>query len=184
MTAKNNNNLPGPLNKKGVRLWFWLMIIGPALFLLYFFLFNNSSSTRQAEKYPLPSSPADIGSTLSLDNSEYTVGPDKKIYIAEELRLGNNTVAAEAGLNFIIVPLLLPGRVPDPKPENWWLQDGKGIRYPLLKITAVNPAVANGNDGVSGISGEKFLIYKAPKKTAAFYVVFLQDKTMLAWKVK
>lgn len=181
---KTSNNLPGPLNKKGVRLWFWLMIVAPAFFLLYFFLFNNVSPTRQAEKYPPLSSPADIGSTLHFGNGNYTVGRDKKIYITREISLVNNTVAAEAGLTFIVVPLQLPRQAPEPNPENWWLQDGEGVRYPLLKATGFNPAINTAKDGVSAMDGEKFLIYKAPRDTKTFYVVYQQGQTTLSWRIK
>ena len=181
---KKSSSPDSMLNKKGIRLWFWLMIIAPALFLLYFFLFNSPPPNRQTEKYALPPFPAAIGGTLSINNNNYTVGPGKKIYITGELRLGNNNVAAEAGQNFIVVPLQLPRKAPEPAQENWWLQDGEGNRYPLLKVTFANPAAESANNNISGNTRENFLIFKAPKETTTYYVVCLQDKNSAAWRIK
>jgi hypothetical protein len=180
---KKSSSTDNLLNKKGIRLWFWLMIVAPALFLLYFFLFNNSPPNRQSEKYALPPAPAAIGNAITINNSNYTVGPGKKIHITGELQLGNNTVAAEAGQNFIVVPLQLPRKAPGPAPENWWLQDGEGNRYPLLKVTSANPAAKSAKNN-SGDTREDFLIFKAPKETTTYYVVYMRDNNNAAWKIK
>ncbi len=159
--------------KKGIRLWFWLMIVGPAILLLYFFIYSDNEPSRQAEKYPLPASYEKLGRAADINGGNYTAGPGEKVFFTGELHLGNNTVAAEAGTTFLVIPLQMPSNKPDPAPENWWVLDSNGFRYSLLKVLSTNPVENKNGAGAPEGFREAYQIFKVNKKeNLSFYLVY------------
>lgn len=184
-TSKKNITLE-TANKKGIKMWFWLMIIGPAIFLLLYWIYSRPETIAHNTKQPIPGSFLTIGQEASVDGKSFVVGPDKKVFFTQTLQLRNNSVAADPGHTFLVVPVLLSQSAAQNQKDLWWALDGEGTSYPLLKTTAYNPVNINYNEENSPAKGfaNVYQIYKIAKENTSFYIVFDQSKHNIAWKVK
>lgn len=189
--AANKKNLKATrsidaANKKGVKLWFWLMIIGPAIFLLLYWVYSRPEEVPRTVKQPLPRTHLELGREASINNSSVVVGPDKKIYFTRTLQLKNNTVAAEPGRTFMVVPVQFPIDAGKPGTDQWLALDGEGNGYPLLKTSMENPVDNNNKeDHPTAIRTETvYQIYKIAKENTSIYIVLNMNDKKTAWKVK
>lgn len=172
----------GPREKKVFNYWIWLVLIGPAIFFLFYWFSGNSASETPAQKPFLPEKKQRAGEPAAIDNMIITAAPEGRVTLSEHLTIGSNRIIAEGGHAFMVVPLAIPKKFGEPSPSHWYITDPEGSKYDLLRIVSKNPADTDAaavkieQDGrlvylifkVKKGEAERFLVYKAPNGQAAW----------------
>lgn len=163
------------LGKKVYRPWLMFMLIGPAVFFLLYWLVVRNEPPVNLTKETLPVEYVESGTSVSINQGLYKAG--KNIAFSKELNFANNTVVAEAGYVFAVIPLEFPTSAPEPNTNDWWLVDQDKAKYKLLKVTADNPLAT----GQPEKKRSYFAIFKIKEKNGDYYLVFKQGKESAAW---
>lgn len=182
-TGKKTNTLDAQtaLGKKVYRPWLMFMLIGPAVFFLLYWLAVRSEPPVNIINEALPMEYVESGTAVSINQGLYKAG--KNITFSKELKFANNTVVAEAGHIFAVIPLEFPASAPEPNANDWWLLDQDKAKYKLLKVTADNP-LATGERQAAGQpekSSNYFTIFKIKEKNGDYYLVYKSGKEPAAW---
>ncbi len=175
-----NQNKPERFNRKGIRLWFGLMIVGPALLLLYFLFQGNHSTDLTPKNHPLPAQTFQLGTPVEEKDGLYIPAPNGKVFFQQELNLPNNTIAAEAGYIFLQIPLVFPTTSPVPSSEYWQVLDEAGHVYPLLKTL---PPPKDFTISMPQESTCLVQIFKVGKDSSHYYLLYTKKEHETAWDI-
>lgn len=179
-----NNKPSEKLNRKSFRLWFGLMIIGPALLLLYFLFQGDGQNENNPAQNDLPSTFIDNSTSLSTEKGDYLPIPNGYAFLQNELSFPNNTVIAEADHIFLVLPMLIPKNEPNPNWDNWYLLDQKGLIYEVLKNISPEENIIPQKVEVSIPSDSAliYLIFKVLKDENSYYLIYEPQKEK-GWEI-
>ncbi|MGQ9557317.1 MAG: hypothetical protein ACUVTU_05125 [Desulfurispora sp.] len=148
----------------------WLLLIGPALFFVTYYFAQNSASAPKIQA-TLPQNIYPAGEPARIDQYSVSVLPSYRWL--KELRLPGNTVVADAGWTFLIVPVSLPEQLQ--RTGSWQAVDVRLNPYPLLKTLAFWPESPGAT--APGPADLQYQVYKIPENTA-------RSKLYILWKLK
>lgn len=173
----------GPQEKKVFNYWIWLVLIGPAIFFLFYWFSGNSASETPGQKPFLPEKKLRAGEPAAIDNMIITAAPEGRVTVSEKLNIGNNSILAEGGLLFMVVPLVIPEKFGEPSPSHWYVTDHEGSKYDLLRIVSKNPAGPDAAVKIEKDSRLVYLIFKVKKGEAERFLVYNAPNGQAAWKM-
>lgn len=181
MPSSRNKKL-NPREKKLFNYWIWLVIIGPAIFFLFYWFSGNTATEAPGPKPYLPEKKLRAGEPAVVDNTMITAAPEGTVTLTEKLAIGSNRIVAEGGQTFMVVPLVIPDSFGDPSPAHWYIVDSENNRYDLLRVVSKNPS---GPDPAAISPGNRLvhLIFKIKKGDAERFLVYLPPTGQAAWKL-
>lgn len=176
---KSPGNL-GPREKKIYRLLVWLLI-GPAVFFALYWLYAGDFGNRTGQKISPPREYRQAGEVVTVDGKDILAAPGGRIIYTTDLTLGSNRVIAEGGYLFSVIPLIIPDTFGEPAPSQWYLVDGEGQRYDLLKILAKSPVEGAPAPPAGQGSRLVYLIFKINRESGENFLVYNPGKEQRAW---
>ncbi|MFZ5652162.1 MAG: hypothetical protein ACOY4I_15110 [Bacillota bacterium] len=182
-SAKKNNKTLNHREKKIFNYWIGLVLIGPAIFFLFYFFSGNSASETPGQKTALPEKQLQAGEPAAVDNMKITAAPEGRVTLSEQLTMGNNRIIAEGGHLFMVVPLEVPEKFGDPSPSNWYVTNPEGSRYELLRVVSKNPAGPDAAVKIEQGSRLVYLIFKVKKGQSDHFLVYMAPGGQAAWKM-
>lgn len=179
---KNPGNF-GPREKKVYRLMVWLLI-GPAVFFALYWIYSGGGGNTSGRKAPPPREFRQAGERVTVDGNNLLAAPDGRVSYSAELALGGNRVIAEGGYTFLVIPLVIPDTFSDPPPTQWYLVDGEGLKYDLLKVMAKSPVEGFAVPPAGPGSRLVYLVFKISKDSGDTFLVYHPGREQfLAWKM-
>jgi len=177
---KKKQNTP---DKKALNYWIWLILIGPAIFFVFYWLSSLNTEESEKQKPFLPEKQLKAGESASVNDITLIAAPGGILFYTETLSLGNNKVMAEAGNQFLVIPLLIPEKSGDPAPPQWYITDAEGNRYDLLRVVEANPT--DGRTAFETARGNRLvhMIFKVKKESLQNFLVYTNGKDYAAWQV-
>ncbi|MFZ5647680.1 MAG: hypothetical protein ACOY30_08680 [Bacillota bacterium] len=169
--------------KKVFNYWIWLVIIGPAIFFLYYWFSGNSTSEVPGQKPFLPEKQLRAGEQAAIGNIMITAAPEGRVTYSEQLTMGTNKIIAEGGQTFMVVPLVVPDNFGEPSPSRWYLTGSGGVKYDLLRVVPKNPVAPDAPAGTGPGNRLVYLIFKVKKGEAELFLVYLDPTGNAAWKM-
>jgi hypothetical protein len=180
---KRNRGPLSPRDKKvyGYLIWF---LIAPAIFFLLYWLYTGGAGNRPPDRLSLPQKFYQAGETVLAGDRTLLAAPGGRITYSEELLVGSNRIVAEGGHTFTVIPLVIPEDSRDPDPSGWYLADGEGLKYNLLKVLPASPVQGSGPDPAAG-RGKRlvYLVFKVRKDSGDTFLVTTSGKDQWAWKM-
>lgn len=157
----------------------WLLLIGPALFFVTYYFAQNSSTETRAQTV-LPKNIHAAGQQARIDRYSVSVLPSHRWL--KELHLPGNTVVADAGWTFLIVPVSIPEQLQGT--GNWQAVDARLSTYPLLKTLAFLPE--SEGTAAPGQADLLYQIYKIPENKARnkLYILWQMKNQQFCWSLE
>ncbi|MFZ5592046.1 MAG: hypothetical protein ACOY81_09605 [Bacillota bacterium] len=157
----------------------WLLVIGPALFFAVYY-FAQTSPTAIKQQTTLPTNIFTAGQNIRFGQHDVSVLPQYNIH--KELHLPGNTVVADTGWIFLIVPAIIPNELNNT--GKWQVIDSEMRPYPLLKTLSFFPG--SKKPSPSKQPDLQYQIYKIPESKAKnkFYVLWQMKNRQFCWVFK
>lgn len=171
--------MPAMQQQKIRQYGIWLLLIGPALFFVtYYFAQNSSTGTRV--QTVLPKNIYAAGQQVRIDAYNVSVLPSHRLL--QELHLPGNTVVADAGWTFLIVPVSISDRLQHT--GSWQAVDARLSPYPLLKTLAFLPDIQGSTP--PGQTHLQYQIYKIPENAARgkLYILWQLKNRQFCWSLE
>jgi len=176
---RGKNKKSGP-EKTIFRYWFVVFIIAPAVILSFFFLAKNTGHQNNMEKTSLPATFKQAGEAYALAGGSIVAAPDKLYFREKTIYFGNNTVVAEAGSQYIVIPISTPGTDFVPDRANLYLIEKEQIKYPALKTSLHNPVQKEEQQNLTN-NDLIYFTFKIPGNTSQAYLIYSGEEGSLAW---
>lgn len=176
---RGNNKKSGP-EKTIFRYWFVVFIIAPAVILSFFFIAKNTGHQSNLEKTPLPATFKQAGEAYALTEGSIVAAPDKLYFREKTLYFGNNTVVADGGSQYIVIPITTPETDFEPDKASLYLVEKEQIKYPALKTSRHNPVQKEEQQNLANIDIVYFT-FKVPGNTSQAYLIYNGGEGSLAW---
>ena len=180
---KNKRGRPAPPEKKlrGYLIW---LLIGPAVFFILYLVYAGGGGDKTPPRLDPPRNYLQAGQSVAAGDKTLLAAPGGTIYFSGDLNLGNNRVLAEGGMVFAVIPLVIPETSRDPEASGWFLVDGEGKRYNLLKVTGTNPVESAEKTPPAGPESRLvYLVFKVSKDSGDTFLVYTSGTDQWAWKM-
>lgn len=171
-----------PRDKKAYRYWYWLVIIGPALFFILYWLNTGAGEYHTSRTIPPPRAYQQAGEPATTGGKTLLAAPGGKVAYTRELLLGNNRVVAEGGSVFTVLPVIIPEGF-NPIAGQWYIVSSGGDNYGLLKTLEQSPLEAITVSGTDRGSNVSYLIFKLDGTLEDLFLVYTAGQDYAAWKL-
>ncbi|MCL6610927.1 MAG: hypothetical protein K6T66_05225 [Peptococcaceae bacterium] len=180
---KGNLGRLGPRERKAYRYLIGLLV-APAVFFVLYWLYAGGKGDAEGERVSPPGIFHQAGDPVMAGDRTLLAAPGGRVMRTAELNLGANRVIAESGYTFTVIPLVVPEDSGDPSTPHWYLVDGEGRKYNLLKVLPANPV--EGGGPVPEAGPEKrlvYLVFKVNNQSGDTFLVYASEKGRWAWKI-
>jgi hypothetical protein len=181
MPVKKKTKTNPPKEQRLFRSWLGLLLLGPALFFIYYLLTTGGSGSSPENRVVIPSAYREAGAAVSTDQGTITAAPGGRVLYSPKLVLDNNTIMPEGGKIFAVVPLGVPEDFAG-SGHQWYIACSDGSRYNPLKTVNNNPAGGDLDDPAPE-SRIVYLIFKLAKDQKDLYLVYAASNPPAAWKL-
>ncbi|MFZ5634122.1 MAG: hypothetical protein ACOY40_14865 [Bacillota bacterium] len=164
------------------RYWIWLVLIGPALFFIYYWINTGIGGDEPAQRLPLPQEYRQAGEPVTTGGKTLLAAPGGRVAYTPALTLGNNRVVAEGGTVFLVLPLVVPDGF-TPVSTQWYVVGGEGDTYGLLKVLPESPPEGAAAAGTGQGGRAVYLIFKVKKAAGDTFLVYTAGRDQAAWRL-
>lgn len=185
-SKKNSRRQTDSPEKRVYRYWVWLVLVGPALFFIYYWITAGREGNAPSPQPLKPEVFLQAGQPAAIEGKTLLAAPGSGAIFSEQIALGGNRIIAEGGYTFTIIPLVIPDtmKAPSPSPSQWYLAGENSRKYDLLKVLDQNPA------GDSPVyrpeTGNRliYLVFKVLNEPGDLFLVYSPGKEYAAWQIR
>ncbi|MHB8157640.1 MAG: hypothetical protein ACYDEQ_09675, partial [Desulfocucumaceae bacterium] len=141
---------------------------------------ENTAPPEEINNLPLEYRQA--GEAITVNGISLLAAPGGKAAYTDRLVIGKNTIIAEAGNIFMVIPLVAPENFSTPSQSQWHIS-GSASNNNLLKTVENDPAGLGEITGIAQGNRLLYLIFKVPKSQTENYLVYTSDSATAAWKM-